>query len=310
MVRALTLIALVGCAGQGTDTQTETTPVPDPYFTDTFPQTLITPIDVVWVVDPGWDEALQALDDVLMDEAFHLYLMADPSWRLGLLDASETGTKFGMLQAILETWPRTNPINSIHGDARIAPRYREALYTAFNLRVAEGDNEDFLRSDANLYVVYMGARPDASSDENITLDAFESWFADLRPSDTKRLSILTDPAGAPYWEPQVYGDGALFVAGSFRDQILEVFLHSMGQRVTFELTRQAVEAPLVATVTYREQRVDYAIDRDFTYDAVTNSITFLGFIPPPDSSVEVRYIPEGGVTTSTATDPSTTSTAL
>jgi hypothetical protein len=307
MVRALMTMTLIGCTGtEPTGTSTTTVPEPDPYVTDTFPQTLITPVDVVWVVDPGWDEGLQALDDALMDEAFTLYLLADPSWRLGILDASAGGTDFGMVAAVLETWPRLNPFAALPPKGRLEPRYREAVYTAFDLRVAEGENEDFLRSDAHLYLVYFGVQEDATSDKDLTLEAYESWLADLRPSDSKRISIITDSGAVPYWEQQLYGDGNLFPVGSFRDAILATFLDSMGQRKTFTLTLPVLEPPTVATVIFRNQRTDYAIDRDYSYDPLTNAITFFEVLPPPESTVEVRYIPSVQVETGTVGTPTGT----
>lgn len=303
MVRALIIsLAVAACnGGPVTETTDTTQTTPDPQVTDTFPQTLITPVDVLWVVDSGWAEAQEALNNDLIDDAMHLYLLADPSWRVGVLDAGAEGPEFGVIRGVTETWPRTNPLSVLPDDARGSARYREAVYTAFETLGSEGANAEFLRSDAHLYIVYMGARQDSSDDVTLPIEYFESWLTDLPPSDSKRISILTDTGSAPYWEPQVFGGGNMFVAGSFRDAVLAMFLDSMGQRVTFTLTQPALEAPTVATVIYREQRTDYAIDLDYTYDPVTNSITFTSVVPPPDSTIEVTYIPASGVgTTPTA----------
>jgi hypothetical protein len=312
MLRVLTLGLLASCTngnddgtGHTGDTEPEVVEV-----TDSWTQTLTSPVDILWVVDSGWTEALDTIDRDMLDKVFELLLIADPSWKMGIIESTNQGADFGVIDKQWSTWPGPDPFEAKTPEG--PPRIRESIHMALELRRDHPQTEEFIRSDAHLYVVVLSNSVDESTEPTgtetgpttaISQAAFDQWFADYTPSESKRLSVITDGAARNYWEDRLMGGGILVEIGAFRSAMETIVLDAINQRTTFTLTQVPAEPPELVTVTWREQVSEYAQGKDFTYDPVTNTIEFTKVIPPRDSIIAVTYLPaEPGA----APDPTTT----
>jgi hypothetical protein len=318
MFRVLTLALVLGACNGGKDTQTgdtgPTTTAPSE-VTDTWTQTLSGPVDILWVLDRGWTSGLAALDRDTLDDEFELFLLSDANWKFGVLDATAEGSDFGLITPQFSAWPAPDPFGTKAAEG--PSRVREVIHLALELRKDANDNQDFIRSDAGLYVVVFTDGKDESENpgtgtgvtSQISQDDFDVWFRDFQPSDYKKLSVITTGDGTNYWSKHLQGGGILEETGSFRKAIQGVFLDAIGQKVTFPLSQVPADPPATARVTYREHATDYVIDADYAYDPVSNSITFLKVIPEVNSTISVTYLPSGDLAptgTTTGTSSSTT----
>lgn len=313
----LGLSLLVACSGGDDKTPPKDTSPDGPQpITDTWSQELISPVDILWVVDGGWSEGLDALDRDLENDVFELLLLADPSWKMGLTDATQMGSKFGVISPQWTTWPGPDPFETPQQSDK--PRIREAIHMALELRKDTPPNSEFIRSDAHLYVVVFTNSEDKSEDPTgetttgtpssaISESDFVKWFGDFQPSDSKRLSVVTDSSKVEYWSEKVLGGGIVTEVGSFRTALRTIVLDAMGQKTVFTLTTVPAEPPEVASVTYREKRTDYALGQDFDYDPIANTISFIDVIPPRDSVISVTYLADDAAAATTPSTPSTTS---
>ncbi|MEQ1568490.1 MAG: hypothetical protein ABMA64_22830 [Myxococcota bacterium] len=302
-VLAFSVASAVACTDgdEATGETGKTDPEPVP-ITDSFVQTLTSPIDILWAIDPEWTEAMDTIDRDLEDAVFEILLLADPSWKVGVIDTTATGSKFGIIGTQLTAWPAKDPfaIPSTGGSSKV----REAIHMALELRKDQGQNGDFIRSDAHLYVIVMTARVDESEAPSgttttgipssaISQQDFDAWFAGFQPSDSTRLSVITESSAKSYWNGHLK-DGKLFEAGSFRSVMKSAMLDAIGQDTVFELTRQPTEPPPIVSVTYRSKVTDYVLGTDYQYDPIENTIAFVDVVPPPEATIEVTYLPLDG----------------
>src|SRR5688500_20290881 len=95
--------SLVGCGSNDKDKDDavdtdEPVDTAEPLVEDVFVQDLLSPIDILWVVDPGWEKGMDDLEEEALEGAWETLLLADPSWRIGVIDATiEPGTpSFGL----------------------------------------------------------------------------------------------------------------------------------------------------------------------------------------------------------------------
>jgi len=315
MLRALTLAAvLIGCNGdKGThtgDTAPTTTPAPVEVV-DSYTQTLNSPVDILWVLDRNWTDGLSALDADLLNYEFQLLLLADPSWKIGILDSTAQGQSDGIISPQLATWPNGNPIGTKppQGPSKI----RESIHLALELRKDNQINRDFVRPGADLYVIVFTGAEDASQDpppgtgvtSEISQKDFNTWFEGFQPSATKRLSVITTSDATKYWGKHLQGGGILYEVGSFRKALQTLFLDAIGQKTVFPLSQVPATPPDTVVVRYRQHDTDYVLGADYSYDPATNTIAFDKVIPPPGAIVEITYLPADEAT---QTSPTSTST--
>jgi len=312
MLRALTLaVVLIGCNGGKSDHTGDTGPATPPgpaEITDSYTQTITSPVDMLWVIDRNWSDGLAALDEDLLDYEFQLLLLADPSWKMGMLDSTTENQNDGIIYPQFSTWPNQNPIGTKppQGPSKV----REAIHLALELRKDNHLNQDFIRPGAGLYVIVFTDAEDASQDpppgtgvtSQISQKDFNTWFEGYTPSATKRLSVITTTDAKKYWSKHLEGGGILYEVGSFRKAVQTLFLDAIGQKTVFQLSQVPADPPETVTVTYRNHDTDYALGDDYSYDPVTNTISFDKLIPPPDAIISITYLPEDG-----ATQPSSSS---
>lgn len=298
----LPLTVLGACSGNDVPDDTGDPPAPagPVEYTDVFAQELITPVDILWVIDGGWVSGIQALDDDLLDDTFETLLLADPSWKMGVLDSAARGPAFGTLLGSFETWPPPPFIFDLD-QPDDSSRPRDAIYNALDLRLEATQNKDFIRSNAHLYIMVYTDRADAS--DEIEEDEFQQWLTDFQPSDSKRMSVITVADQQDYWADQAQG-GIVYDVGSFEKAINTVYRDAIGQRTTFTLSYAPIEPPVLASIVFREHATEYLLDIDYEYDPTAHTISFLKAVPPPDSEVHVTYETADEVVT--LTTPTTT----
>lgn len=273
--------------------------------TDEIPQTLTTPVDILVVLDGSWDglfNGLELNDNAALDNGFQALLLADPNWRIGILDSTTSGQAFGIIRLKFETFPYPSAAFRAPNPSG-PPESRQAVYTALQLRGELAANADFIRPDAHLYVMVLTDNEDASDDDAdaVTRPAFKSWFDDFTPSKSKRLGVYTTAAHADYWKERTLGGGTVFSGTSWLKGMETMFLDAIGQKKEFPLKYTPREVPETVQVLYRDHTTDYVIDDDYTYDAETNAITFLTEVPPVKSSVLITYVTDDTVVETTPT---------
>jgi hypothetical protein len=289
-------LALVACGNndedKATDTDTDEPADTDlPYVEDVFPQELISPVDILWVVDPGWSEGMDQLEEAL-DKGYETLLLADPDWQFGVLDATvePQTSNFGLIGAKFQTWPPP-PTAFDFGAPDGPPRVRDTLYAALEQRRDHDRNADFLRSDAHLYVLVYTDQEDRSADADLTRVEWRSWFEGLQPSESKRLGALVDDEVRGYWDDQLVGDATVTVAtkpNDFKKGVPAVLREAMGQRTEFVLT-QLPTAPIAEVkVVYREHKQVFE-EGEYTFSTSRNAIIFEDYVPPVGSEVHVTY---------------------
>jgi hypothetical protein len=299
-------VSLVACNGD--DDTTPTTPTDDTgaeLTHDVIVQELVSPIDILWVVDPGWNEGMDGLEEAL-ESGYETLLLADPSWRFGALDATvdPASNQFGVITSKFETWPP--PANAFNfGTADGPPHVRDVIYAALELRREQQANAEFIRSDAHLYVLVYTNKEDQSEDEAVkSRAAWRDWFAGYQPSDSARLGGVVDGDVTNYWREQIVGDATIFTAGSLRSGVPTQLREAMGQKTEFVLS-QVPTAPLTkVSVVYRE-REEIFEEPAFTFSNSRNSVTFTEYVPPPDSEVHVIYASDPALAETTPTTPAT-----
>ncbi|MEZ4235859.1 MAG: hypothetical protein R3F59_06790 [Myxococcota bacterium] len=305
----------LGCNGDKDTTTGDTAPTDTgpTEVVDLLPQTVVEAVDILFVLDATWADGLAALDENVLDHGFETLLLADPNWRVAMIDPAAAGNSFGVLGPKFETWPFPQDpfgLPTHAGESKV----RQAIYTALELRKELEQNSTFLRGDSDLYVIVFTDGKDATDDvsDGISQRDFAQWLQALKPDNQVRLGAITTPERAEYWGNHTVGDGLVFEVGSFRRALEEQFREAIDQKVTFQLNYTPTEPPATADVIYRNHRTVYELEQDYTYDDLTNTITFIDVVPRVESVVRVIYETEdavsGGETTTTSSSTTTEET--
>jgi hypothetical protein len=289
VTRLFLFVSLAACNGDKDNTQTgETGDTGPETVTDRFKQELVTPLDILWVLDSGWGGGMDALQDSEIVQSLHeTVLTADPSWRMGVIAANASGGAFGMIGAKWDTYPPPN--NAFAAPPSSSdPRVRDAIYTALELRKEQMSNADFLRADGHLYVIVVTDGEDAS--QELPQADFDQWFSSFEGPVTRRMGAITTSDRKDYWEGKAH-DGEVVDVGSFRQAFDKVLRDAMGQQTAFTLSHTPIEPPATITMVYRENETELTLNEDYTYDPGSRLITLEELIPPPTSEIVVTYEP-------------------
>jgi hypothetical protein len=195
-----------------------------------------------------------------------------------------------------------------------------AAYNAIALHGDPGPNQDFYREDATLSIITISDENDYSTDPS--LNEFISWLSNLKPSidDVSYSSIVcldqdllngfycgtttfsqpsvgsnyisvTNAVGGILWDVREY---------EWAPVLDELGLQAAGLKREFFLTDIPILETLDVWVVIPDEdtgtgEIHYNFDLgvDYTYSQVRNSITFITFVPPQLSRVEIEYIPLG-----------------
>jgi hypothetical protein len=298
-MRWLALAALAACTSSDDDDGPADTDTDLPWIEDSIAQTTLERVDIVWLVDPEWDEGIEALEDVAI-YGTEVLLLADTNWQQGTINVTggAASADWGKFHSRWSAYPGPNNAFDVAkpNQPMTDPRHRDALFTALELKSSAPANEDFLRSDAHLYVIVLGDRIDLSAEKPISYEGFLTWIAGIR-SESKRLGAIVgiDPV-LEYFTTlsnDMGGGGYLVQVGSFTQAVQNQMRTAIQQRSAFPLSEIPNEPPRTVTVDVRGEETEYELDIDYLYDANTNAITFHEYVPPPGSHVLVRYLPVG-----------------
>ena len=195
-----------------------------------------------------------------------------------------------------------------------------AAYNAIAVHGDPGPNQDFYREDATLSIITISDENDYSTDPS--LNEFISWLSNLKSSidDVSYSSIVcldqdllngfycgtttfsqpslgsnyisvTNAIGGILWDVREY---------DWAPVLDQLGLQAAGLKREFFLTDVPIVETLDVWVVIQpedsgmgETHYNFKIDVDYTYSQVRNSITFITFVPPQLSRVEIEYIPLG-----------------
>lgn len=295
-------LALAACTNNNDSTVPTADTSEDLSVEDVFVQTLVDPIDILWVLDPTWPDGINALTDAL-EIGYTTLLLSDPAWRIGVM-SSDAGTQQnrGAIRGVHETWPAQPDAYNVSGGG--PSKVRLGIKTAFDDRWAR--NQEFLRPEGDLYVIVATNKPDQTTDNDLTNEAFLTWLRDLEHTQSVRIGAITVSAPNVYdhWEALANETGgAVFDVGSFDRGVETLILDAIGQKREFVLTQVPAAPPEEVTVVYRERPTIYTLNEGFEYIASTNSIRFLGEVPRVEAQIRIAYERSPGVA-APAGDPS------
>jgi len=197
------------------------------------------------------------------------------------------------------------------------------IATAYNAIAVHGDsgpNQDFYREDAALSIITISDENDHSTDPS--LDEFISWLSNLKPNidDVSYSSIVclgesllngSYCSTATFSQPSVGSDyisvtnavgGILWDIREYdwAPVLDELGLQAAGLKREFFLMDIPILETLDVWVVIQDEdtgmdeiHYNFSLGVDYTYSRVRNSITFITFVPPQLSRVEIEYIPLG-----------------
>ncbi|MCB9696892.1 MAG: hypothetical protein H6738_08965 [Alphaproteobacteria bacterium] len=305
------LVLAIGCSGNDDGSTHSAVTVPtgdtgplDNTVTDLFEQDLVNEVDILWMVDSDWDAGNNALGPGI-DRIDETLLLNDVDWRMGVLDTTASGADWGVIGAKWQSWPTPGNVFRF-GPSGPGSRVRQTLFTTFGVKKDHPENEDFLRSSADLYVLVVTDRRDESSAGGVSDAQWNEWFTTLEPSEQKRMGVVTVAAEEKYWKKLAVDADVRYGAGL--DKIYDdMILDAIHLKTTFQLSQVPLKPPKKVEVIYRDHATVYRLDRDYTWDTETNSFTFRTVRPPDTSIIRVTYdVGTGETLTGTGTTETTT----
>lgn len=301
MRHRITALALLSACAGGSTTTTDTPPC------DAV-ETLVVPgyaqADVVLAIDAtGWSApADQARLSNLLTSTVQAVEIMGLDARVAILPTSpEVEEEAGLFVAATEDqrWfasPLAEPLR----DALIglpqsadAPRSRALAHASLTTRL-EAEHAGFLREGVPTSIVSLSLRADASSDADISIEAFATWAAESDPALTYTAIVpLNGSCGAssPDEVSLATQTGGLSLDACELDQVPgELVLHLA--RTTTELTmtaRPADGVPASLEVTTPDGRTENLyLDADYGFDAATETLQF-SVVPLPGSTITIDY---------------------
>ncbi len=303
----LLLTALLACTGDGSTTTPQPDPTGDtgevqPFVEDRFDQDIVEPVRIAFVVDPSWVDGVNSIEDAL-EPAIDDFLYANPQHKFAVLNADVSGNGSGLFKTGWIGWP-VPPSALNFGPPGGPPAPRQSIYASIEQRGE--DNDEFLDGGKNLHFVILIDKPDGSDDERQTLEEFLEWAEDVPTYDSLKVSAIIPADQIDNYKDLVnQTDGVLYDVGSFQTALITILRDAIDLRTTFALSEEPRTPPEELDVIISDVPFVFAIDEDYAYDPAANSITFVDFVPPPGSTVRVRYDRITGTTpASSSTDDS------
>ena len=104
MVLALALVACSGDSDETTMSADTGTPPTSAEVEDVFVQTLLSPVDVLWVFDTNWTDGYESIVATRQDTIYETLLLHDPEWQMGFMSANwELVTQRGVIRGVHNT---------------------------------------------------------------------------------------------------------------------------------------------------------------------------------------------------------------
>ena len=294
---------------------------------DVITQVIKPQVDILWVIDNSCSMAEEQTTLVNNFNYFISYFLdSQLDWHIGVTstdirDNGESGN-YGILRSvggimyIDEDTP--NPIETFQQMASLGTSGSgnetgiSAAYNAIALHGDPGPNQDFYREDATLSIITISDENDYSTDPS--LNEFISWLSNLKadiedvsyssivcldqaqlngyhcgtttfsqPSVGTNYISVTNVVGGILWDVREY---------DWAPVLDELGLQAAGLKSEYFLT----EVPVIRTLdvyVQEDENTFYSFKRDidYIYSQTRNSITFITYIPPQHSKVNIEYIP-------------------
>jgi hypothetical protein len=168
-------------------------------------------------------------------------------------------------------------------------------------------NAGFFRETSILSTIVISDEDDSSDMVGVGIADFVSWYRTIKPDPELAIySTIVGPApdGCATAAPGIQHVDATAQIGGLSwsicdnrwDELLEALaIQSAGLKREFYLTETPIPDSIQVEVDEGGAFVSFVLDRDFTYDAGRNSVTFLDYVPEPLAEIRITYAVEGSV---------------
>lgn len=233
-------------------------------------------------------------------------------YRIGVITTDVSGKQYppGCLQGSIKfITPQTpNPIETFLRNATVGtggsnkPQPLEAIYRALQNPAC---HQNFLRKEASLSVGVISASPDVSPQSTDFYTHFFKQYKGIRNLDLIRVSVIVGPpphgcqqqdifapSNPRLWEvaKELRGVQESLCNPNWSATLSNIGSIGLGYRTFFVLTKIPDHSTLFVTVNGEQVKEDPA--DGWGFDMSANAISFSkSQIPPPGSTVEVRYHP-------------------
>lgn len=157
-----------------------------------------------------------------------------------------------------------------------------------------GPNEGFLRPDSDLHVVIVSDEPDQTPPTIVTPDECIDWFNGLRPpgADARFHAIAHPVYGERYLQVQQGVGGTVW---NIETDGWQNFMEGIGGDLddeAFCLSQPPeVSSITVSVIDPSGNELPFEEGTDWIYDATSNCISFLEYIPSVGAEIHIRYLP-------------------
>tara|TARA_R110000824_G_scaffold28652_7_gene96076 strand:- start:12799 stop:13872 length:1074 start_codon:yes stop_codon:yes gene_type:complete len=296
---------------------------------DVITQVVKPEVDVLWVIDNSCSMLEEQTTLINNFGAFIGYFLdSQLDWHIGvtstdMTNGGEPGTqgilrRVGGIKYIDEDTP--DPIGVFQEMASLGTTgsgNEAGIAAAYNAIAVHGDteqNEGFYRENATLSIITISDEEDYSDSPGI--NEFISWLLNLKretehvtyssivcleqaplngytcgigsfaqPSLGSRYISVTNAVGGILWDIREY---------DWEPVLDQLGLQAAGLKREYFLTEVPVISTLEVYVQEDEDTVySFKRDVDYTYSQTRNSITFMTYIPPQYSKINIEYVPLG-----------------
>lgn len=264
-------------------------------------------IDVLWVVD---NSGSMLAEQRKLAENFprflEFYRDSGLDWQIGVISTDTTEPlESGKLQgAAGYLWvdPSVPDPVSVFADmaqlgrqGSAAERGRRAIWLALEDPDAQTWNEGFFRKDAKLSIIIVSDENDATSSDPTIAELGDTLSATGREVVISAILSGDNPCGAnktgTEYAALVAATGGVsfdICAEDWSPFLTELGIAAAGLKRTFYLTRRPVETDIEVWIEDAGTRIDFQ-PADWSYDPVTNAITFASYTPRAAADVHVAY---------------------
>jgi hypothetical protein len=277
--------------------------------TDVLVQVTTPMVDILWMVD---NSCSMSNDQTDLTENFphfmEFFAGSGLDYHIGITSSDiSNGSSYrgaeGTLvvkNGIMVIDPRTpDPILQFQRMATlgVTGRYPErglgATYLALEVK-RDTMNAGFYRDDASIVTIIISDEPDYTLAGTITQPEYVQWYQGLKEEmDMRSFSAIIDTRRGSRYEQTAEQIGGIvwdLNDGNWPQVLERLGLQAAGFKREYFLSQLPVEDTIEVSVETLDGAIrDFAVDVDWTYDPVRNSITFLEFIPDELSKVRIHY---------------------
>jgi len=247
-------------------------------------------VDILWVIDnsaamvdlqvQNTQAFVNIVDVVDIDYQIAVVSTDDPSFRGPIITPSTPDSVAEFAQACAVGTTGAGPNTGLQtGLDALSPPFTDP----------GGAHEGFLREDAGLKVIFVGASEDQSA--NTVTDIVSGYWALKANSDHVVLSTINDTANAARYEQAATMTGGLVEDinnANWINTLSQLFWYSPNWGDSYELTQVPVPETVEVLVNGTPVYVGWY------FDEIYNAVVFeLDYLPEQGDVITIRYRPEG-----------------